>query len=120
MKPKVMTVVGTRPEIIRLSCILPKLDNCFNHVLVNTNQNFDKNLNKIFFKELKLKKPKFNLKNKKISNLKFIGQLFIKFEEILNLEKPDALLVLGDTNSALSALCAKKKKIPVLLFCFFF
>jgi UDP-N-acetylglucosamine 2-epimerase len=113
MKPKVMTVVGTRPEIIRLSCILPKLDNCFNHVLVNTNQNFDKNLNKIFFKELKLKKPKFNLINKKISNVKFIGQLFIKFEEILNIEKPDALLVLGDTNSALSALCAKKKKIPV-------
>ena len=114
MKLKLMTVVGTRPEIIRLSCILPKLDNSFNHVLVNTNQNFDKNLNNIFFSQLNLKKPKYTLKNdSRNSSIKFIGKLFIKMEEILNKEKPDALLVLGDTNSSLSALCAKKKKIPV-------
>ena len=113
MKLKLLTVVGTRPEIIRLSCILPKLDESFNHILVNTNQNFDKNLNQIFFKELKLKKPDYDLKNKNFSSFKFIGNLFIKIEEILNKEKPDALLVLGDTNSSLSAICAKKKKIPV-------
>lgn len=112
-KLKIMTVVGTRPEIIRLSRILPKLDNCFEHVLVNTNQNFDKNLNRIFFKQLELRRPKYNLINKNLTSLKFIGQLFIKMEKILIKEKPDALLVLGDTNSSLAAVCAKKKKIPV-------
>ena len=76
MKLKLMTVVGTRPEIIRLSCILPKLDNSFNHVLVNTNQNFDKNLNNIFFSQLNLKKPKYTLKNdSRNSSIKFIGKL---------------------------------------------
>ena len=113
MKLKLLTVVGTRPEIIRLSCILPKLDYSFNHILINTNQNFDKNLNQIFFEQLKLRKPKYNFKNKSLSALQFVGQLFIKIEEILIKEKPDALLILGDTNSSLAAICAKKKKIPV-------
>jgi UDP-N-acetylglucosamine 2-epimerase len=114
VKLKLITVVGTRPELIRLSCILSKLDENFNHVLVNTNQNFDKNLNNIFFKQLKIKKPKYNFKiENKNSSINFIGKLLIKFDNVIKKENPDALLVLGDTNSSLSALCAKKNKIPV-------
>jgi len=114
MKKKILVILGTRPEIIRLSCIIKKLDKNFFTVVVNTNQNFDKNLNNIFFKELNLSRPKYNLKPIKNNNsINFISNLLIKIDEILDIEKPDAAVVLGDTNSALSVFCVKKKKIPI-------
>jgi UDP-N-acetylglucosamine 2-epimerase (non-hydrolysing) len=113
MKLKVITVVGTRPEIIRLSRIINKLDFYFNHILVHTGQNYNFELSNIFFKELKLKKPQYNLNCKSKSAIEFIGKSLVRFDKILELEKPDAVLVLGDTNSALTILCAKKRKIPI-------
>ena len=113
MKLKVVTVVGTRPEIIRLSRIIKKLDSYFNHILVHTGQNYNFELSNIFFKELKLKKPKFNLNCKSKNAIEFIGKSLVRFDKILDIEKPDAVLVLGDTNSALTVLCAKKRKIPI-------
>jgi UDP-N-acetylglucosamine 2-epimerase (non-hydrolysing) len=114
VKNKVLVILGTRPEIIRLSSIIKKLFDNFETIVVNTNQNFDKNLNKVFFKELNLRKPKYILKPFKINNsIKFIANLLIKIDEIIDLEKPNAVLVLGDTNSSLSVFCAKRKKIPI-------
>ena len=110
---KIITVVGTRPEIIRLSEIIKKLDSTFNHILVHTNQNFDNELKTIFFNQLKLKKPKYDLKIKENTTIKTISKILIKIEEIILKERPDAFFVLGDTNSALSALVAKKYKIPI-------
>jgi UDP-N-acetylglucosamine 2-epimerase (non-hydrolysing) len=113
MKLKIITVVGTRPEIIRLSRIIKKLDVHFNHILVHTGQNYNFELSKIFFNELKLKKPQFNLNCKSKNAIEFIGKSLVRFDKILEIEKPDAVLVLGDTNSALTVLCAKKRKIPI-------
>lgn len=113
MKLKVLTILGTRPEIIRLSRIINKLNVNFNHILVNTGQNYDPQLNHIFFKDLKLRKPNYNLNCKNQNSIEFISQLFLKFDFVLEKEKPDAILILGDTNSALSALVAKKRKIPI-------
>jgi|694.fasta_scaffold97485_2 UDP-N-acetylglucosamine 2-epimerase (non-hydrolysing) len=113
MKLKVITVVGTRPEIIRLSRIINKLDFHFNHILVHTGQNYNFELSNIFFKELKIKKPDFNLNCKSKNAIEFISRSLVRFDKILELEKPDAVLVLGDTNSALTVLCAKKRKIPI-------
>jgi UDP-N-acetylglucosamine 2-epimerase len=113
MKLKVLTILGTRPEIVRLSRIISKLNINFNHVLINTAQNYDPQLNDIFFKELKLKKPNYVLNCKNQNSIEFISQLLLKCDVILNKERPDAVLILGDTNSALSALVAKKRKIPV-------
>jgi UDP-N-acetylglucosamine 2-epimerase len=113
MKLKVLTILGTRPEIIRLSRIIYKLSNNFNHVLVNTGQNYDRQLNNIFFKELKLKKPDYNLNCKNKNTIEFISQALVKFDDVLTKENPDAVLVLGDTNSAISILSAKKKRIPI-------
>lgn len=110
---KVITVVGTRPEIIRLSEIIKILDINFNHILVHTNQNFDKNLKSIFFNQLKIKKPKYDLNVKENSPIKTISRILVNIEKILIKEKPDAFFVLGDTNSALSVLAAKKYKIPI-------
>ena len=104
---KIITVVGTRPEIIRLSEIIKKLDSTFNHILVHTNQNFDDELKTIFFNQLKLKKPKYDLKIKENTTIKTISKILIKIEEVISKERPDAFFVLGDTNSALSALVAK-------------
>jgi UDP-N-acetylglucosamine 2-epimerase len=113
MKNKVLIILGTRPEIIRLSCIIKKIEKYFIPVVVNTNQNFDKNLNKIFFNQLNLKKPKYNLLKKKYNNsISFIANCMKQIDKILEFEKPNAVLVLGDTNSGLSLLSAKKKKIP--------
>ncbi|MBE3128361.1 MAG: UDP-N-acetylglucosamine 2-epimerase (non-hydrolyzing) [Actinobacteria bacterium] len=112
-KMKVMTVIGTRPEIIRLSAVIKACDKYFEHVLVHTGQNWDYNLNEIFFKELELRKPDYYLDavgenlGETIGNI--IAKSFILFAEV----KPDALLILGDTNSALSAIAAKRLKIPV-------
>jgi UDP-N-acetylglucosamine 2-epimerase (non-hydrolysing) len=113
MKLKVLTIIGTRPEIIRLSRIIAKLNTFFNHILVNTGQNYDINLNSIFFKELKLKKPNYNLNCKNKNSIQFISESLVKIDKVLFKEKPDAVLVLGDTNSAISVLAAKKRRIPV-------
>jgi UDP-N-acetylglucosamine 2-epimerase len=113
MKFKVLTILGTRPEIIRLSAIIKKLNLFFNHKLVNTSQNFDDQLNKIFFKDLEIKKPNYNLNCRGDTPSKFLSQLLIKIEKVLDFEKPDAVIILGDTNTALSAICAKRKKIPI-------
>lgn len=113
MKLKIITVVGTRPEIIRLSRIIKKLDSYFNHTLVHTGQNYNFELSNIFFKELKLRKPDFNLNCKSKNAIEFISKSLMKFDKILESEKPDAVLVLGDTNSALTVVCAKKRKIPI-------
>ena len=110
---KVITVVGTRPELIRLSEIIKNLDQNFNHVLVHTNQNFDHELKKVFFDQLNIRYPKYDLKILENSTIKTISKILLKIEEVILKEKPDAFFVLGDTNSALSALVAKKYKIPI-------
>ncbi len=112
-KMKVLTIAGTRPEIIRLSRVITKLDAFTNHVLVHTGQNFDYELNEIFFNELEIRKPDYflNAAGKNVSET--IGNIIIKVDEILEKEKPDALLVLGDTNSCLSVIPAKRRKIPI-------
>ena len=109
-KLKIITIVGTRPEIIRLSSIIKDLDKNFSHILINTNQNFDTNLNQIFFSQLGLKKPNYNLKCKSSSTATFLSDLFAKIDKVLIRENPDAILVLGDTNSSLSTIVAKKER----------
>lgn len=112
-KLKVMTIVGTRPEIIRLSSTIKACDKYFNHVLVHTGQNYDYTLNQVFFEELELREPNHYL-NAVGSNLgETMGNIISKSYEVLLLEQPDALLILGDTNSCLSAIAAKRLKIPV-------
>jgi UDP-N-acetylglucosamine 2-epimerase (non-hydrolysing) len=108
-----MTIVGTRPEIIRLSAVIQACDRYFNHILVHTGQNWDTNLNDIFFDELQLRRPDYvlNVVGKHLGET--IGNIIAKSYEILIKEKPDALLILGDTNSALSAIAAKRLKIPI-------
>ena len=110
---KLITVVGTRPEIIKLSRIIPKLEKHFEHTLVHTGQNYDYELNEIFFEQLKLKKPDIYLNSANKSPSQTIGNLIIGFEKVCLKIKPDAVLVLGDTNSCLSVLAAKKLKIPI-------
>ena len=114
-KLKVMTVVGTRPEIIRLSEIIKKMDKskAINHILVHTGQNYDYELNEVFFQDLELRKPNYFLNAVGKSAIETIGNTLIKIEPILEREKPDAFLVLGDTNSCLSAYVAKRKHIPI-------
>lgn len=110
---KVMTILGTRPEIIRLSETIKKLDKFVDHILVHTNQNYDYELNQIFFDELQLRKPNYVLNVKSSSVGGQIGNILAQTEEIMLKEKPDALLILGDTNSALSCIVAKRLKIPI-------
>lgn len=110
---KVLTVIGTRPEIIRLSRVISLLDEHVNHVIAHTGQNYDYELNEIFFKDLELRKPDFFL-NVDVSSLEAsVGDIIRKSGELLKSEKPDALLVLGDTNSCLSAYMAKRLHIPI-------
>jgi len=114
-KLKVVTVVGTRPEIIRLSCTLLALDNsdAIEHILVHTGQNYDYELNEIFFEDLGLRKPDYFLEAAGKNATETVGNILIKIDPILEQENPDAFLVLGDTNSCLCAIPAKKRKIPV-------
>lgn len=114
-KIKVLTVVGTRPEIIRLSRVLAKLDQteAIEHLLVHTGQNYDYELNEIFFRDLELRKPDYFLNAAGVTATETIGKVIINIDPILEKEKPDAFLVLGDTNSCLCAIPAKKRKIPV-------
>lgn len=110
---KVMTIVGTRPEIIRLACVLKKLDKYCEHILVHTGQNYDYELNKVFFEELELRDPDYILDVKSDKLYKQLGNIISQTGEIIERIKPDALLVLGDTNSALSVINAKRFKIPI-------
>lgn len=114
-KLKVITVVGTRPEIIRLSRVLTKLDEseAIDHILVHTGQNYDYELNQVFFEDLELRKPDYFLNAAGTNATTTVGQILINIDPILEKEKPDAFLVLGDTNSCLCAIPAKKRKIPV-------
>lgn len=111
-KLKVMSVVGTRPEIIRLSRVLAALDKYCDHVLVHTGQNYDYELNQIFFDDLGLRKPDFFLNAAGASGAETIGKVIISVDEVFAAVKPDAMLVLGDTNSCMSVLPAKRRKIP--------
>jgi UDP-N-acetylglucosamine 2-epimerase len=114
-KIKIVTVVGTRPEIIRLSSIINRLNNSdfIEHILIHTGQNYDKNLNDVFFKDLEIDTPDFYLDAAKGNPNLTIGEIMIKIDPLLDKISPDAMLILGDTNSCLSAIAAKKKKIPV-------
>jgi UDP-N-acetylglucosamine 2-epimerase (non-hydrolysing) len=112
-KLKVVTVVGTRPEIIRLSRVLPKLDRYMEHILVHTGQNYDYELNEIFFTDLDIRKPDHFLGAAGATAAETIGQMIIKVDALLAELLPDALLVLGDTNSCLAAIPAKRRKIPI-------
>lgn len=112
-KMKVMTILGTRPEIIRLSMVIKACDQYFNHILVHTGQNWDYTLNEIFFQDLDLREPDFFLDSPGQHLGETIGNIIAKSYEILSEKMPDALLVLGDTNSALSTLSAKRLKIPI-------
>jgi UDP-N-acetylglucosamine 2-epimerase len=110
---KILTVVGTRPEIIRLSRVMSLLDKHVNHIIAHTGQNYDYELNEIFYKDLDLRKPDFFL-NADVSSLEAsVGDIIRKSGELLRKEKPNALLVLGDTNSCLSAYMAKRLHIPI-------
>ena len=114
-KLNVLTVVGTRPEIIRLSRVISSLENSkgINHILVHTGQNYDYELNEIFFKELQIKKPDYFLNAANESPTATTGEILINIDPVLKKEKPDAFLVLGDTNSCLCAIAAKKRQIPI-------
>lgn len=112
-KLKVVTIVGTRPEIIRLSRVLARLDEHTDHVLVHTGQNYDFELNEIFFQEMGLKKPVYMLEAVGNTVAETIGKIIPKVDMVLEKEQPDAVLVLGDTNSCLSVIAAKKRKIPI-------
>ncbi|HHT9112436.1 MAG TPA: non-hydrolyzing UDP-N-acetylglucosamine 2-epimerase [Candidatus Wunengus sp. YC65] len=112
-KIKVMTIVGTRPEIIRLSRVSACLDKYTDHILVHTGQNYDYELNEIFFKEMEVRKPDYFIEAAGATAAETIGQVIIKVDPILEKEKPEALLILGDTNSCLSAIPAKRRKIPI-------
>ena len=115
-KLKVMTVVGTRPEIIRLSRIIPKLDEFTDHILVHTGQNYDYELNEIFFEDLELRKPDYYLNSAGSTSCETIGKVLISIDKLFKEIKPDAVFVLGDTNSGLSLIAAKKRKIPTFHF----
>jgi len=112
-KLKVMTVVGTRPEIIRLSEVIKACDRYFNHILVHTGQNWDYTLNQIFFEELGIRQPDYYLNAAGKHLGETIGNIIARSYEVMLKEKPDALLILGDTNSALCAIPAKRLKIPI-------
>jgi UDP-N-acetylglucosamine 2-epimerase (non-hydrolysing) len=114
-KLKVLTVVGTRPEIIRLACVLHKLNEseAIEHVLVHTGQNYDYELNEVFFEDLGLRKPDHFLNAAGKNATETAGQILINIDPVLEKEQPDAFLVLGDTNSCLCAIAAKKRRIPI-------
>lgn len=112
-KMKVMTILGTRPEIIRLSACIKACDKYFNHILVHTGQNWDFALNEVFFQDLELREPDYYLDSVGKNLGETMGNIIAKSYEIMQKELPDAVLILGDTNSALSAISAKRLKIPI-------
>lgn len=114
-KLKVMTVVGTRPEIIRLSAVINKLEesNAIDHILVHTGQNYDYELNEVFFEDFNLRKPDYFLNAANGTAVETIGNILVKIDPILEEVKPEAILILGDTNSCLCAIAAKRRQIPI-------
>ena len=113
MKTKVMTIVGTRPEIIKLSRVICELDQFSNHVLVHTGQNYDYELNEIFFKDLKIRKPDHFLEAVGENPAETISKVIYESDKIIEREKPDAILLYGDTNSCLSVISAKRRQVPI-------
>ncbi|MHC5232439.1 non-hydrolyzing UDP-N-acetylglucosamine 2-epimerase [Brucella sp. LJL56] len=112
-KLKVMTIVGTRPEIIRLSRIIPLLDEFCDHSVVHTGQNYDYELNEVFFRQLQVRRPDYFLDAARETPAATIGQVITAIDPLLETEAPEAVLILGDTNSALTAIAAKRRKIPI-------
>jgi UDP-N-acetyl-L-fucosamine synthase len=112
-KLKLMTILGTRPEIIRLSACIKACDQYFNHILVHTGQNYDYTLNQVFFEDLQLREPDYYLDSAGKHLGDTIGNIISKSFDVMVKEQPDAVLILGDTNSALCAICAKRLKIPI-------
>ncbi|MFD2648786.1 non-hydrolyzing UDP-N-acetylglucosamine 2-epimerase [Devosia albogilva] len=110
---RVMTIVGTRPEIIRLSRVINKFDTFFDHILIHTGQNYDYELNEIFFKQLRIRRPDKFLEAAGVSSMDTVGKVIIAADKELQTYCPDAVLLLGDTNSCLAAISAKRRKIPV-------
>ena len=110
---KVMTIIGTRPEIIKLSETMKELDKYFNHIIVHTGQNYDYELNEVFFNDFELRKPDYFLNAVGESLAQTIGNIIAKSDEVMEKENPDALLLYGDTNSCLSVISAKRRKIPI-------
>lgn len=110
---KVMTIVGTRPEIIKLSCVIEELDKYTDHILVHTGQNYDYELNEIFFTGMGIRKPDVFLNAAGYTAAETIGNVIIKSDELIKQKKPDAVLLYGDTNSCMSVISAKRNKIPV-------
>lgn len=110
---KVMTIVGTRPEIIKLSRVINELDKYVDHILVHTGQNYDYELNEIFFNDLGIRKPNYFLEAVGINASHTISKVISKIDDLFESENPDAILLLGDTNSCLSAISAKRRKIPI-------
>ncbi len=112
---KICTILGTRPEIIRLSRVIKKLDESFEHTLIHTGQNYDYELNQVFFNDLELRKPDYflNSADKSNSPIKTISKMLAELDVLLDKISPDAVLILGDTNSALSSIVVKRKKIPL-------
>ncbi len=110
---KVMTIIGTRPEIIKMSRVIFEFDQNFNHILVHTGQNFDYELNKIFFEDLGVREPDHYLNVATKSTASTIGKIIENSDKVMDIEKPDALVLYGDTNSCLSVISAKRRKIPI-------
>ncbi len=110
---KVMTIVGTRPELIRLSCVIARLDATVDHVLVHTGQNYDYALNEVFFEDLAIRRPDHLLGVDTTSLGRVLGETLMRTEEVLLAERPDAVLILGDTNSSIAAIMAKRMHVPV-------
>ena len=110
---KVMTIVGTRPEIIRLARVIARLDESVDHVLVHTGQNYDYSLNQVFFDDLGLREPDIFWRSTRRHLGRVLGETLIRSEEVMLAERPDAVLVLGDTNSCIAAVMAKRLRIPV-------
>ena len=112
-KLKIATIIGTRPEIIRLSRVLVKLDETCEHIIIHTGQNYDYELNQIFFEDLGIRKPDYFLNSAGGTGAETIGKVIIGVDSVLEIVKPEAILVLGDTNSCLSVIPAKRRKIPI-------
>jgi UDP-N-acetyl-L-fucosamine synthase len=112
-KMRIMTVIGTRPEIIRLSRTIVKLDECCEHILVHSGQNYDYELNEVFFKDLEIRKPDYFLNGAGKTAAETIGNVIIEVDKVLDKIQPEAMLILGDTNSCIAVIPAKRRKIPI-------
>ncbi|MBL0954458.1 MAG: UDP-N-acetylglucosamine 2-epimerase (non-hydrolyzing) [Leptospira sp.] len=110
---KVLTLIGTRPELIKMSRVISAMDKCFEHILVHSGQNYDYELNQVFFDDLEIRKPDYFLNVAEDTVAKTIASILVKIDEVFEKEKPDALLIYGDTNTCLAVISAKRRKIPV-------